>query len=558
MARGLFVSSLLASSLCGALGQQGTGFSVLSHSTASAAFGAAQAGGGLSVDDTQDVQYSVNITLGGQVFTVQLDSGSSDLWVNTDKPLKIVNDSGIVAQISYGVGFVEGPIQFAELQLGEYTIPSQAFINVNKTKDFPPDAQGILGIAFDLEILDSTEAYLKHYWGNETTLGRTPLSNILNQNTSTVPAFDVTLGRSSDLDEYSEGLFIIGQHAPQYQAVSSAPKLPQVTEGRWSAVVEGLSVNGKNYTFKTKSEVATVPKGHLVGFLDTGTSLPEVPEDVADFIYGSIDGAVKNGGVWFVPCETSVNLTWYLGGQAFPMHPLDLTLINPLTWSPSKDLDVDIVLCIGAYQIGTPPYPGIDMVLGDNFLRNVYVSFNYGADPGRTQNGTGSYIQLLSTTQEDAAWVDFERSRIETLMALEFIVDPLVLQQFPGALDGLAKQLQAEGLAPPPANSSSGGTSTDNAGAQGRVLGAVESSSAGSSSVASLLHKYGPVVIGLLATNVFVMLLLCTIALVACTRGVVRKGARTRSLPATYAPVSFKEKVSDDPEFNAPVHSYSD
>lgn len=56
---------------------------------------------------------------------MQLDSGSTDLWVKSPVPLKIVNDSGLATGIRYGVGTVSGPIQFAELKIGEYTIPSQ-------------------------------------------------------------------------------------------------------------------------------------------------------------------------------------------------------------------------------------------------------------------------------------------------------------------------------------------------------------------------------------------------------------------------------------------------
>lgn len=59
-------------------------------------------------------------------FTVQLDSGSSDLWILPGSAsLKLTNDSGLYTDIFYGEGAVGGNIQFAELKLGEYTIPSQ-------------------------------------------------------------------------------------------------------------------------------------------------------------------------------------------------------------------------------------------------------------------------------------------------------------------------------------------------------------------------------------------------------------------------------------------------
>lgn len=56
-----------------------------------------------------------------------MDTGSSDLWVRTTQPLKLTNNSGLFGNLMYGSGTdqLSGPIQFAELKIGEYTIPSQ-------------------------------------------------------------------------------------------------------------------------------------------------------------------------------------------------------------------------------------------------------------------------------------------------------------------------------------------------------------------------------------------------------------------------------------------------
>ena len=170
-----------------------------------------------------------------------------------------------------------------------------------------------MGVGFDFDAEYTIEDTLRSHWGDNTPLSRSPLANIFAQNTSLRPFYDVALGRVGDLDEYSRGSFIIGAHAPGFSAVEQAPKLPRVGDGRWTVLIDGIAVNGKNFTFKGKSKVKGVPEGKLLGLLDSGASVPSIPEDAADFLYGSILGSVKHNGLWFVPCEASANVTWYIG-----------------------------------------------------------------------------------------------------------------------------------------------------------------------------------------------------------------------------------------------------
>lgn len=74
-------------------------------------------------------------------------------------------------------------------------------------------------------------------------------------------------------------------------------------------------MNGNNYTIKTKSNATNVPAGQLSSFLDTGTSLPQVPVEIAQAIYEMVPGAVRSNStsMWYLPCRSSLNLTWYLG-----------------------------------------------------------------------------------------------------------------------------------------------------------------------------------------------------------------------------------------------------
>ncbi|KAI0778821.1 hypothetical protein BD413DRAFT_119199 [Trametes elegans] len=175
-----------------------------------------------------DLLYLVNITLGGQDFMVQIDTGSSDLWVNAKGrgEIKTTNQTDLIAKGECGSGSVEGPELFAELRLGEYTIPSQAFINATKFGGTMDIMEGILGMEFDTAMISGnfTDAYgpaaaATLARGRHEPLGAGP--------PSLPPFFDILLTRT-DLPTHSpfEGLFLIAQHAPEYAArVAAAPRV---------------------------------------------------------------------------------------------------------------------------------------------------------------------------------------------------------------------------------------------------------------------------------------------------------------------------------------------
>ena len=63
-------------------------------------------------------------------------------------------------------------------------------------------------------------------------------------------------------------------------------------------------------------------------------------------------------------------------GQEFPVHPLDLTYPLPVTLSVNG-WDTAVTLCVNTYRYLTSEptaSDGFDIILGDEFLRNVYTS----------------------------------------------------------------------------------------------------------------------------------------------------------------------------------------
>lgn len=196
-----------------------------------------------------------------------------------------------------------------------------AFVNAQTAQDFgftSVGGQGILGLAFDDVITSPVNFLIKQAYGNDSILGRTPISNIFNQNPTSPNSFDVQLDRTSDLDDTSTGTFLIGEHLPEFSNVTSQTKLARQFAGRWTVTLDDMAVNGKSaQSLFPKSSLPTVPSGKIGVLLDTGFSFPPLPPALIDAIYGSIPGAVPISGVstlqWIVPCDGVTQVTFKLG-----------------------------------------------------------------------------------------------------------------------------------------------------------------------------------------------------------------------------------------------------
>ncbi|THG99797.1 hypothetical protein EW026_g2607 [Hermanssonia centrifuga] len=504
----------------------------LKHYSWNAGASSSSSGSAASVDDFQDLLYKLDIVLGGQPFTVQMDTGSADLWVKADStPIKLTNTTNINVTEAYGAGVASGLIQFAQLELDGFIIPSQAFINADSAEDFgffDEGAVGIMGLAFNDAGLSPINDGIRAAFGQDNTLGQAAISNIIAQNPSISNSFDILLDRTSDLDDDSTGIFIIGSHLQGFEDITSQPKLFRQTTGRWSVPCDGMTVNGGLFEFN-QSSVAGVDSGRIATLLDSGFSLPPLPPPAVDFLYGSIPGAVfaqTSYPQWIVPCTGATNLTFTFGGKDFPVHPLDLTIVDTTTITVNGTSQ-NVTICYNAYQyldLDPNSFNGFDAILGDSFLRNVYASFDYG-DTDST--GVNSFVQLISTTNQGEALTDFAATRAQVLKSLPPTIDPATFLDIYTGGDG----------SPAVGDVASGALDASDSTPSAVPAG----SDSSSDRLNSLVEKYGPIIIGLLAGNALIGVLLCIIALTVCLRGVVKSGARSRNINPTYAPVRFKE-----------------
>ncbi|KAJ7089136.1 aspartic peptidase domain-containing protein [Mycena epipterygia] len=356
--------------------------------------------------DGVDVRYTTNLTINGQSFNVLIDTGSSDIWVIPPSNF-IFDNTGIPILAPFAGGNVSGTIGFGSVELGTYKVAQQVFqnatfIDVDLVQSLGID--GLIGLAFESIETSPITATLQAN-GSNPILGNPFLFNIFDQTPGQNNFIGISLSRTGDLEDTADASFTINELDPTYAAVANAPPIPLLPGilDRWRIAVDGFSVDGVDVPLPS-SVVSTVPVGKLATILDTGTPTASLPGPLIDSIFSKIpgssltvvDGAGAPGPIWTVPCNTTSIVSVGMGGQLFPIHPLDLSgvFVNNVT---------NVVTCIVPWS-AVPGSPNdFDMIFGDSFMRNFYSVFNFGAV---SQDPTGSSVQLLSQTNATSAKTD--------------------------------------------------------------------------------------------------------------------------------------------------------
>ncbi|KAI9448438.1 acid protease [Lactarius indigo] len=356
--------------------------------------------------------YNINITLGGNQYSVSIDTGSSDLWVAGAVPQ--AKDTGANASIEYAIGSEAGPVKTAQLEILGFTVPDQAFIQVPSGGD-APDGTGLIGLGPNVgsHVHDAL---------NDLPAGDTPLDRIFRQNLSTPNYLTVLLNRPNDTAEKYTGAMTIGEALPQYSNITNQPKVPVsalqslIQDQHWSIILDSNGIIGPDGKAVQVTSNATGAPTHdanqLVAILDTGFTLPQVPSEVARALYSGAKGAKLtsiqsfSGDIWVIDCDAEVNATFLIGGQSYPIHPLDLN-------QQGTD-DSGNEICFGPFQprISGAEDPTFDMILGMAWLTNVYLLIDYGDFVDGTTKTDDPYVQLLPMTDPAAAHADFVATRL--------------------------------------------------------------------------------------------------------------------------------------------------
>ncbi|KAF7342195.1 Acid protease [Mycena venus] len=365
-----------------------------------------------------DSDYLVNITIGGQNFSLIIDSGSADTWVPqqgfqcfnlTGSPVPSatcnfgttgfdVNMSktfepfpNVSFNITYGTSeFVAGPVGFDTVSVGGLEVSRQV-VPIPNVAAWTGDGilSGIIGLAFP----DETSVFNTTDPTTASTQNQIPYDpfffTAVKQKKVEQPFFSVALNRPTpeqeEHDAYDPNLGILA-----FGGIADVPVLhnTSTTVSVQTFPSNATGADGKfffytipidSYNFpgsENVPEARNASLGNGTTILDTGTALNLIPGPVAAAYAAAFDPPAELTSaagltLYVAQCNASVPpFSVTIGGQAFSVDPRDQLLPVVI------DEQGDVACVLGTQARGGPDISGDFHLLGDTFLHNVVTTFN--------------------------------------------------------------------------------------------------------------------------------------------------------------------------------------
>ncbi|CAO3565305.1 unnamed protein product [Mortierella alpina] len=324
--------------------------------------------------DLLDKQWVAAMMIGSsqQEFSVIFDTGSSDLWVPSSNcysqaclSLRRFNPSKSSTfqslnqpwSINYADSLsVSGTIGVDDVTIAGIKISKQTFGPASVVYGSPTalEFDGMLGLAFD---------------SNSEIGAATPVTNMMLQGQLDEPVVSVWLNKASDQDKSlsNGGQFIFG-------GVDDSLFLGEITYVQvtsaddWQVTVDEVHIGRKELPLSSSSARAIV---------DTGSSYILFPDYLAVAFHREIPNSRYDDKLgWQIPCalansRTVGDLTFTFGGEKFSVPLSDIVILT----SEYKGYCLSIIDSWKEVD-GHSSQSGI--LLGDLFIKNQYVVFDYG------------------------------------------------------------------------------------------------------------------------------------------------------------------------------------
>ncbi|KAK4238952.1 aspartic peptidase domain-containing protein [Achaetomium macrosporum] len=356
--------------------------------------------------DNEETLYFINATIGtpGTSVRLHLDTGSSDLWVNTPssqlctgsgQPCRFAgtyaaNSSSTYEYIGsyFNITYVDGTGASGDYVSDTITIGGRKLDRLQFGIGYSStNTQGILGIGYPANEVQVNRAGLSPY----KNLPAQMVADGLIKST----AYSIWL---NDLDANTGNILFGGVDSEKY-----TPPLLSIPIEAESGVYAEFMITLTDLTLGTTTLASNLA---LAVLLDTGSSLTYLPDSLVQKIYTAVDAVYdSDANAAYVPCSlasdstTRLNFTFTSATISVEMNELVLDLVTSTGQRPKFSNGVDACL------FGIGPAGTGSNVLGDTFLRSAYVVYdldNNYISLARTKFNTTSTNVLEIGTGEDA------------------------------------------------------------------------------------------------------------------------------------------------------------
>jgi len=321
-----------------------------------------------NLDNYLDAQYYGPIDIGtpGQTFNVVFDTGSSNLWVPSQKcsifelacrthnrydssKSSTYKPNGTEFEIHYGSGSMSGFLSIDTTCITGACVTDQTFAEATHEPGLAFIAakfDGILGMAFP----------------KISVKGVTPVfQNMVDQGVVDSPVFSFWLNRNPD--ESLGGLMVLGGSDPEYYE-GEFSYVDVVEPDYWRISMDGLSLG---------EDLNVGCNGGCMGIVDTGSSLLVGPPEETNKINKAIGGTeiIPGQGQFMVDCNSIDSLpvlTFTIGGQQYELVGKDYIL------QVEQFGQKQCISGITGLELPMGPW----WILGDVFIGKYYTEFDAG------------------------------------------------------------------------------------------------------------------------------------------------------------------------------------
>lgn len=320
--------------------------------------------------------YFVNATIGTppQSFRLHIDTGSSDLWVNTptsklclqsSDPCQLggtykPNASSTYSYVGsyFNISYVDGSGASGDyvtdtVSIGGANLSSLQFgVGYSSTS-----AQGVLGIGYEINEVQVARAQKSAY---PNLPAKMVADGLIDSS-----AYSLWL---NDLDSNKGSILFGGVDSDKYEG--SLETLPIQTD---SGVYAEFLITLTGLTLGTQG---IANSSALAVLLDSGSSLTYLPDSMVQDIYDTVGAQYDSQeGAAYVPCslaDDARNLTFTFSSPSVAVAMDELVLDVVTTGGLRPTFQNGVAACL----FGIAPAGSGTSVLGDTFLRSAYVVYD--------------------------------------------------------------------------------------------------------------------------------------------------------------------------------------